>query len=178
RCSFVYFRTQNNGRLIGVAVARQAPKVSHLLFADDTLVLCKASMEEISEVGRIFKALSRASGQEINFQKSSMVVSDGVPWPVLFRSIRDRMWDRIGGWNTKLLSQAGKSVLVKTVLQSLAAYAMSCFQLPTRFLWSLEASMANFWWHCRGEKRVHWVAWRKLYQLGVNGSWLSRATGV
>ncbi|KAL0361595.1 UNVERIFIED_CONTAM: hypothetical protein Sradi_3844000 [Sesamum radiatum] len=24
--------------------------------------------------------------------------------------------------------------------------------------------MADFWWHCRGEKRMHWVACRKLCQ--------------
>ncbi|KAL0386167.1 UNVERIFIED_CONTAM: putative mitochondrial protein [Sesamum radiatum] len=39
---------------------------------------------------------------------------------------------------------------------------MSCFQLPTTLVRGLEAQMADFWWHSRGERRVHWVAWRKL----------------
>ncbi|KAL0360784.1 UNVERIFIED_CONTAM: hypothetical protein Sradi_3762900 [Sesamum radiatum] len=94
---------------------------------------------------------------------------------------RALLWDKIGGWNSKLLSQAGKDVLIKTVIQSLSTYAISCFQLLSSLLWSLKALMADFWW-------VHWVAWRKLCQPVVNGDlafaslksliwhyWLSRA---
>ncbi|KAL0443932.1 UNVERIFIED_CONTAM: hypothetical protein Slati_2115900 [Sesamum latifolium] len=67
---------------VAVAVARQAPRVSHLLFADDTLVFCEATAEQISEVKRILRLYSRASGQEINMHKLSMVVSGGVPGPI------------------------------------------------------------------------------------------------
>ncbi|KAL0433344.1 UNVERIFIED_CONTAM: putative mitochondrial protein [Sesamum latifolium] len=50
------------GQLTGVTVARQAPRVSHLLFADDTLVFCKASLEDISEIGWILRCYAQASG--------------------------------------------------------------------------------------------------------------------
>ncbi|KAL0386175.1 UNVERIFIED_CONTAM: putative mitochondrial protein [Sesamum radiatum] len=188
-------------RLTGVVVARQAPRVSHLLFADDTLVFCGATTEQIGEMRWILQVYARISGQEINFQKSTMVISGGVLLAVkhllgailrvrvvprhdkylglpavggrsrvaLFQNIRDRMWNRIEGWHSKLLSQAGKGVLIKAVLQSLPTYAMSCFQLPRGFLRSLESLMADFWWHSRGERRVHLVAWRQLCR--------SRATG-
>ncbi|KAL0312842.1 UNVERIFIED_CONTAM: hypothetical protein Sradi_5683500 [Sesamum radiatum] len=46
---------------------------------------------------------------------------------VLFHNIRDRFCGRINGWNDKLLSQAGKGVLIKSVQQFLPTYAMSCF---------------------------------------------------
>ncbi|KAL0322782.1 UNVERIFIED_CONTAM: hypothetical protein Sangu_1897500 [Sesamum angustifolium] len=36
---------EHNGDIRGVAVARRAPKVSHLLFADDTLIFCQATKE-------------------------------------------------------------------------------------------------------------------------------------
>ncbi|KAL0448585.1 UNVERIFIED_CONTAM: putative mitochondrial protein [Sesamum latifolium] len=59
---------------------------------------------------------------------------------------------------------------MKAVLQSLPTYAMSCFQLPTTLVRNLEAIMADFWWHSRGEKTTHWVAWRKLCRpLGAGG---------
>ncbi|KAL0394358.1 UNVERIFIED_CONTAM: hypothetical protein Slati_4402000 [Sesamum latifolium] len=153
-----------------------------------------SSKEQVGEVRQILQAYARASGQEIYFQKSTMVISGGVPMAVkhllgamlrvsmvprhdkylgfsavggrlreaLFKNIRGRMWNRIRGWNTKMLSQAGKGVLVNAVLQSLPTYAMFCFQLPSGFLRSLEYLIADFWWHNRGEKRVHWVAWRQL----------------
>ncbi|KAL0361594.1 UNVERIFIED_CONTAM: putative mitochondrial protein [Sesamum radiatum] len=50
------------GRLSGVAVACQAPRVSHLLFADDTIIFYEATMEEIREGGRILRRYARASG--------------------------------------------------------------------------------------------------------------------
>ncbi|KAL0410967.1 UNVERIFIED_CONTAM: hypothetical protein Slati_3686400 [Sesamum latifolium] len=42
---------EHRGRLIRVAMAPQAPRVSHLLLVDDTLVLCEATTEQISEFG-------------------------------------------------------------------------------------------------------------------------------
>ncbi|KAL0290598.1 UNVERIFIED_CONTAM: hypothetical protein Sangu_2568300 [Sesamum angustifolium] len=50
----------------------------------------------------------------------------------LFLTIRERVWNHISGWNEKLLLQASKEVLIKSVLQVTPVYAMGCFRLPTR----------------------------------------------
>lgn len=41
---------EHQGRLTGLKVARSAPAVSHLLYADDSLFYCKSNDEEIGEL--------------------------------------------------------------------------------------------------------------------------------
>ncbi|KAL0394970.1 UNVERIFIED_CONTAM: LINE-1 retrotransposable element O protein [Sesamum latifolium] len=52
----------------------------------------------------------------------------------LFESIKDRIWSKLHCWLAKKLSQAGRGVLLKIVLQSIPIYAMGCFRLPDSFL--------------------------------------------
>ncbi|KAL0302936.1 UNVERIFIED_CONTAM: hypothetical protein Sradi_6161700 [Sesamum radiatum] len=49
-----------------------------LLFADDTLVFYEAKVGQLEEIRRILDGYARASGQVVNFSKSSMVVSGRV----------------------------------------------------------------------------------------------------
>ncbi|KAA8524268.1 hypothetical protein F0562_010691 [Nyssa sinensis] len=48
----------------------------------------------------------------------------------VFNNIRERVWKKISRWKERLLSKAGKEVLLKVVTQAIPTYAMSCFKLP------------------------------------------------
>ncbi|XP_062089159.1 uncharacterized protein LOC133795722 [Humulus lupulus] len=64
-----------DGRLTGCKVARSAPVISHMLFADDSYLFCKSSMEEVIHVGELLHFYQLASGQQINLAKSSVFFS-------------------------------------------------------------------------------------------------------
>ena len=57
------------GRIMGVPVCRGAPKISHLLFADDSIIFCRATLEEANRVSQVLKDYERESGQKLNKEK-------------------------------------------------------------------------------------------------------------
>lgn len=48
----------------------------------------------------------------------------------VFNFIKERVWHKVQDWNNKLLSKAGKTIMVKNVGQSIPSYSMSCFLIP------------------------------------------------
>ncbi|KAL0411812.1 UNVERIFIED_CONTAM: putative ribonuclease H protein [Sesamum latifolium] len=87
----------------------------------------------------------------------------------LFASVRDRVWHRINDWNEKILSQAGKEILIKAVIQAIPSYAMACFRLPESLLHELQRMVSGFWWHNRGVRKIHWVTWKRMCESKLIG---------
>ena len=65
-------REEEVGQLHGVSICRSAPSISHLLFADDSLVFCQAKQEEVQVVSDVLDLYAVAFGQCINLEKSSV----------------------------------------------------------------------------------------------------------
>jgi hypothetical protein len=61
--------------LRGIQVAPLAPLVNHLLFADDSLMFLAANVEGAHEIMDILERYSKASGQKVNLNKSSVHLS-------------------------------------------------------------------------------------------------------
>ena len=70
---------ENQGKITGTRVACACPSVSHLLFADDSLFFCKAEPRECEEVMKVVTKYGKASGQCINFHKSSLLFGKRIP---------------------------------------------------------------------------------------------------
>nr|GMD54279.1 uncharacterized protein LOC109165997 [Ipomoea batatas] len=66
------------GLLHGITVARNAPPISHLLFADDCFLFLRANIVESQQIGLILDLYSVTSGQRINFDKSMVCFSANV----------------------------------------------------------------------------------------------------
>ena len=77
--------------------------------------------------------------------------------------IKDLFWGKLQGWKKKLLSQVGKEVLLKAVVQAIPTFAMSCLQLPVGLCQDIEVLFQRFWWGQRGDRRrIHWKKWEVL----------------
>ena len=46
-------KSKMEGHIHGVSICRRAPKISHLLFADESLMFCLATQREVMEINKI-----------------------------------------------------------------------------------------------------------------------------
>jgi hypothetical protein len=63
---------------------------------------------------------------------------------VAFKDVLEKVLGKIEGWGAKTLSQADRTVLIKSVAASIPTYAMSTFLLPTSFNNSLDRLFNTF----------------------------------
>ena len=59
-------KSVENGVLHGVAACKRGPSISYLFFADDSLIFCRASMEECESLQRIIGIYEKVLGQLLN----------------------------------------------------------------------------------------------------------------
>ena len=63
------------GHIKGYSLCRNSPRLTHLLFADDSLLFCRATIEECQRVLDILEVYGRCSGQQINRSKTTIFFS-------------------------------------------------------------------------------------------------------
>ena len=195
-------QAEARGALQGFRVCPNAPTISHLCFADDTLVFCGANPSQATVVKALLQNYKRASGQCINYTKTDVMFSKGVSedrrrditlildirevlsynkylglpmivgWskrrPFLF--ILDRIRKRLSGFMERLVSWAGREVLIKAVAQAIPSYTMSVFRLSKDLCNSIQATIARFWWgHKPEDRKLHWLGSSKLCRRKVEG---------
>ena len=135
-------------------------QITHLLFANDALVFCKDSKDQMAYLNRILLWFEAFSGLKINPDKSSMLAMGNVDdieglamelgcstrilptnylgLPLGARRNSTYVWDgveerfrkKLAIWKMQYISKGGRLTLIKSILSNLPIYIMSLFRLP------------------------------------------------
>ena len=68
-----------------------------------------------------------------------------------FNYIKEKVWQKLQGWEGKLLSQVHREVLLKLVIQAIPTYSMGCFKISIGLCNEIEALIKKFW---RGQRVI------------------------
>ena len=150
--------------------------VSHLLYADNTLLFCGANEDQLAYLSWLLMWFEAISELRINLNKSEIIpvgnIVDveslasklgckigalpssylglllGAPHNSLnvWDSIEERFGKRLALWKRQYISKGGRIMLIKSNLASLTIYFMSLFRLPRRVRLRLEHIQKKFLW--------------------------------
>ena len=77
--SALIHKAARDNQISGMSIGRGCPIITHLFFADDSLLFCKAKNQECQKLVDILNSYEAASWQKINTDKSSVFFSPNSP---------------------------------------------------------------------------------------------------
>nr|CAN64640.1 hypothetical protein VITISV_033931 [Vitis vinifera] len=170
-------RAVAGGYLSGCSIQgdrRHNLKISHLFFADDTIVFCEANKEHLTHLSWILLWFEAASGLRINLDKSEIILVGvveeieemavelgcrvgslpsqylGLPLgasnkaPSVWDGMEEKVRRKLARWKRQYISKGGRITLIRSTLASMPIYHMSLFRMPKSVARRLDKVQRDF----------------------------------
>ncbi|KAJ9700381.1 hypothetical protein PVL29_005939 [Vitis rotundifolia] len=173
------FRAVREGYLSGCKIKRRSGDevlVSHLLFANDTLVFREASQDQMAYLSWLLMWFEAISGLRINLDKSEISPVGrvenleglalefgckvgrlptsylGLPlgayhkFVVIWDGVEEKFRKRLAMWKRQFISKGERITLIRSTLSSMPIYLMSLLHIPRVVSLRLEKIKRDFLW--------------------------------
>ncbi|XP_072056268.1 uncharacterized protein [Arachis hypogaea] len=137
-----------NRRIDPLLVGGEHIELSHLQFADDTILFCPPKTETVDWV---YHACDLLGCKQAVLPVRYLGISLGANLRLVktWKPIIDKVEEKLSLWKAKVLNKAGKLVLIKSVLNSLPVYYLSLYKISKAVADKLIALQRRFMW-CKG----------------------------
>ena len=154
--STLIHKAARDNQIRGMSIGRGCPKITHLLFADDSLFFAKQRSLSVRSLLTSLIVMKRLRGKKLTpisllfFSTQTLLKRERKEfWISLVQCkipgiTKDRVAKKLASWKGKLLSTGGREILIKVVAQAVPTYTISCFQVHKILCKDLENMMRNF----------------------------------
>jgi hypothetical protein len=171
------------------------PIITHLLYADDILILAKATTNNAETIQQILQRVTNFTGLDINSGKSSVFFSkgakckqkivdiikikpDNLPIKYLgiplsnntlkardFGLLIDKINKKFSNWHNRFLNISGRVELIKSVIQPMLHFWLQIAQIPASIIQKINSLCANFLW----KSKSHKMSWDEVCKTKNEG---------
>lgn len=180
---YLLLKAQEGGFISGFMIGGRGgdgKEISHLLFADDTIIFCNASQEQVTHFCWLLMWFEAMSGLKINLEKNEVIPVGkvdlleelayeigckvgklpssylGLPLGashnsmVVWDGVEEHFQRRLSLWKKHYLPKGERLTLLQSTLASLQIYFMSLFTIPRLVKLRLEKIQRNFFMERKG----------------------------
>ncbi|XP_026416561.1 uncharacterized protein LOC113311998 [Papaver somniferum] len=159
--SQLLLKAEEKNVIQGFKFKKNSPFISHLFFADDCILFARASITYARNIMKIINVFAKASGTPLFIGRDKTKS---------FHFLIESFYSRLSSTKKTNLNIAGRTVVAKHVLSSLAIYHKACFPLPKSVTSKIDAIQRTFWWSKKNPRHAaYFRSWGDLGKCKLSG---------